>query len=280
MTLDAPRGGPGFLRAAVRIFDVSVGEMLWSRRTVFMALVVGAPVVIALVFRGLELAGLPPLRVNGVRVAGPTIFGILVWLLYLRFIVPVLGAFYGTSLIADEVEDKTITYLFTRPIPRGAVAMGKYLAYLACTGLVVLPSVVVVYFLVVPIAGGSIAAAFPSLVRDVALLALGLVAYGAFFAFIGARLKRPLLFGLGFAFGWESAVLVLPGYFKRLTIAYYLQALVPHAAPQDGLAGFLQSFFRDQPSAFASVAALIAIAVLFLAWTARTMARREYVLEQ
>ena len=68
---------------------------------------------------------------------------------------PVLGVFYGTSLIADEVEDKTITYLFTRPIPRGAVLVGKYLAYLACTVFVVLPSVMLVYLLVVPIAAAS-----------------------------------------------------------------------------------------------------------------------------
>ncbi len=58
-------------------------------------------------------------------------FGLMIWVFYLRFIVPVLGVFYGTSLMADEVEDKTITYLFTRPIPRGAVLVGKYLAYLA-----------------------------------------------------------------------------------------------------------------------------------------------------
>ena len=57
----------------------------------------------------------------------------MIWMLFLRFIVPVLGVFYGTALMADEVEDKTITYLFTRPIPRGAVLVGKYLAYLACT---------------------------------------------------------------------------------------------------------------------------------------------------
>ena len=50
---------------------------------------------------------------------GPAIFGMMIWVFYLRFTVPVLGVFYGTSLIADEVEDKTITYLFTRPIPRG-----------------------------------------------------------------------------------------------------------------------------------------------------------------
>ena len=80
----------------------------------------------------------------------------MIWLLFLRFIVPVLGVFYGTSLIADEVEDKTITYLFTRPIRRSAVLVGKYLAYLVCTTLVVLPGVMLVYFLIVPF--GQIAA--------------------------------------------------------------------------------------------------------------------------
>ena len=59
------------------------------------------------------------------------------------------------------------------------------------------------------------------------MLALGLAAYGAVFACVGARLKRPLVVGLVFAFGWEPAVLLFPGYLKRLTVAYYLQALVP-----------------------------------------------------
>ena len=98
----------------------------------------------------------------------------MIWFLYIPFIIPVLGVFYGTSLIADEVDDKTITYLFVRPIPRGAVLIGKYLAYVVCTTLLVLPSVVLVYFLFVPIGGGSIGAAFPALVTDLGLLALGL----------------------------------------------------------------------------------------------------------
>src|SRR4051812_46911315 len=119
-----------FASATLRIFDVAVGQLLWSRRTVFMALAAGGPVVLAIVFRALDLFGVSALRVNGVRVGGPVIFGGMIWLLYLKFVVPVLGAFYGTSLVADEVEDRTITYLFTRPIPRGAIIVGKYLAYL------------------------------------------------------------------------------------------------------------------------------------------------------
>ena len=133
--------------SAMRVFDLSLGEMLWSRRTIFMALVVGLPVLLSLVVRVLHDARRADLRVNNTTVTGPSIFGLMIWVFFVRFSVPVLGVFYGTALIADEVEDKTITYLFTRPIPRGAVLLGKYLAYLACTVFVVLPSVVLVWLL-------------------------------------------------------------------------------------------------------------------------------------
>ena len=138
------------------------------------------------------------------------IFGLMIWAFFVRFSVPVLGVFYGTSLMADEVEDKTITYLFTRPIPRGAVLVGKYLAYLACTVFVVLPAVVIVWLLIVPI-GGSLGASFVDLAKDLGVLALGLAVYGAVFALIGAALKRPLLVGLIFVFGWEIAGHGAPG---------------------------------------------------------------------
>jgi ABC-type transport system involved in multi-copper enzyme maturation permease subunit len=267
-----------FWGAARRVFDLSLGEMLWSRRTIFMALVVGGPVLLALIVRALDVFGMTALRVNGRAVGGIGVFGVMIWMLFLRFIVPVLAVFYGTALMADEVEDKTLTYLFTRPIPRGAVLVGKYLAYLACTALVVLPAVMLVYFLVVPFR--DVAGTFPSLVTDLSLLALGLVVYGALFAFVGAFFKRPLVIGLVFTFGWEPTVMVLPGSLKQLTIAYYLQALVPHAMPTDGLTSLLQGFFRETPSVQISLFWLILYAAIFLWLATRAVERREYVLEQ
>jgi ABC-2 type transport system permease protein len=269
---------PSLVTAARRVFELSFGEMLWSRRTIFMALVVGGPVILALVFRVIESLGMPALRVNGARVAGSSIFGVMMWMLYIRFIVPVLGVFYGTALMADEVEDKTLTYLFTRPIPRGAVLLGKYLAYLACTSLVVLPSVMLTYFLVVPFA--EVGATFRSLVLDLGILALGLAVYGAVFAFVGTWLKRPLVVGLVFAFGWEQVAMVLPGYLRQFTVAHWLQALVPHALPTDNALSVLQSFFRQAPAATTSVGWLAVILVVFLWLAMRLVARREYVLEQ
>jgi ABC-2 type transport system permease protein len=268
---------PGYITSALRIFDLSLSEMLWSRRSIFMALIVGAPVVIALILRVLVGLGLP--LFENPRATGPAIFGLMIWVLYLRFTVPVLGVFYGTSLMADEVEDKTITYLFVRPIRRGSVLLGKYLAYMACTVFVVLPSVMLVYLLVVPIKG-SLGGSFIDLLKDLALLALGLAAYGAVFAFVGAKFKRPLLVGLIFIFGWEQTVLWFPGYMKKFTVAFYLQGLVPHAMPNDGIVSLLQGIFRESPTLLGSLMALALIWAVFLAAGAWVVERREYVLDQ
>ena len=281
--MTAPRANrPAVLASALRIFDLSLGQMLWSRRSVFLAVLVGGPAVLAAAIRLATI--LEHLFVHAGKssqLGGETLFGMMIWLLYVHVIVPVLGVFYGTALIADEVDDKTITYLFTRPIRRSAVLIGKYLSYLACTILLVLPSVIAVYFLVVPINGGSIGRSFPLLLADLGVLAAGLIAYGAVFALVGARLKRPLVIGLVFAFGWEPGVLLVPGYLKRATVAYYLQGLVPHKMPVDTTAiSILTRIFDPFPSITTSLACLAVMTAIALWWASRTVEAREYVLEQ
>jgi ABC-type transport system involved in multi-copper enzyme maturation permease subunit len=268
------------MASAMRIFDLSLGQMLWSRRSVFLGVLLGGPVLLAVVLRIIDSLHTAGFKINGAAVGGSAVFGLMIWLLFIRFIVPVLGVFYGTALIADEVEDKTITYLFTRPIPRRAVLLGKYFAYLACTVLLVLPSVMLMFFLIVPTGGGSIGGAFPSLLADLAMLAIGLAAYGAVFALVGARLKRPLVVGLVFAFGWEPAVLLFPGYLKRLTVAYYMQALVTHEMPQDSAVSVLLQVFHEVPSVTTSLLCLAAVIGVTLWLAGRAVEDREYVLEQ
>jgi hypothetical protein len=146
--------------------------------------------------------------------------------------------------------------------------------------LLVLPSATIDYFLIVPLGRGSIGAEFPTLLADLGMLAAGLAAYGAVFAFIGARFKRPLVMGLVFALGWEPVILVFPGYLKRLTVAYYLQALVPHAMPAESSITSLLQAFVEVPTLASSLAglAVITLGALWVAGT--TVDRREYVLDQ
>lgn len=284
----AASAAPAFGTAALRVFDLGLGQMLWSRRTVFMALVAGGPVLIAALLR--TLASLPIFeegagRIGGrpVSLDGPDVFGLMIWTFYLRFTVPVLGVFYGTALIGDEVEERTITWLFTRPVARGGVLAGKYLAYLVCTAVVVLPSVMLVYFLVVPLLGGSIGRNFPVLLLDLGLIGAGLAVYGAVFALVGVWFRRPLLTGLVFVFGWEPVVVVLPGYLKYLSVAYYLQGLAPHAMPRGDALSVIQALLTSVQTplgAWANLAALACIWVVAAAAALRVVERREYVVGQ
>jgi len=274
-----PHAAPGFFYSALRVFDLSLGQMLWSRRTIFMLLVVGVPVFMAVVIRLIDAMSGSTMQVNGVAMDGPAIFGMMIWIFFLRFSVPVLSIFYGTALIADEVEDKTITFLFTRPIPRGAVLVGKYLAFLMSTLLIVLPSVIIVWLLIVPLRG-SLGASFIDLVKDLLILAAGFAVYGAFFAWVGAKFKRPLMIALFFVFAWENAAMLFPGYMRRFTIAHYLQGLVPHAMPADSAVSLLQSVFHEVPTLGTALVSLAVIGAVFLWLAARTVERKEYVLEQ
>jgi ABC-type transport system involved in multi-copper enzyme maturation permease subunit len=274
----APR--TSFATAVARIFDLSLGEMIWSRRTILLLLLVGAPIVLAVVIRLLTSASaFGAMHVNGVAVGGRAIFDVMVGRLFVRFVVPVLGILYGTALIADEVEDRTITYLFTRPIAREAVLVGKYVAYLVCTILFALPAVLIVYFVLVPTT--EIGATFLGLLLDLGLIAIGLAVYGALFAWVGARLKRPLVIGLLFIFGWEPVVMIVPGYLRHFTVAYYLEALAPFTvAPDSSAMSLLQSLLPSAgPGVAASLLILAGILLVSLALAGRAVANREYILE-
>jgi ABC-2 type transport system permease protein len=143
----------------------------------------------------------------------------------------------------------------------------------------VLPSVMIVYFMLVPFS--DVARSFPALVTDLGLMAVGIAAYGALFTMVGAWMKRPLVVGLVFIFGWEQFAMLMPGYLRRFTIAYYLQALVPHAMPADeSVTSLLQSVFAENLPAPMSLLVLVAITVVSLILAMRIIERKEYVLEQ
>ncbi|HTV00834.1 MAG TPA: hypothetical protein VMF13_09865, partial [Luteitalea sp.] len=84
-----------------------------------------------------------------------------------------------------------------------------------------------------------------------------------------------------FVFAWEPAILLIPGYLRRFTVAYYLQGLVPQAMPtDDSTVSLLTSLFREFPSVPMSLAWLTVITGVTLFLAMRTVGQREYVLEQ
>jgi ABC-type transport system involved in multi-copper enzyme maturation permease subunit len=258
-----------FLRAARAVFDLSLEGMVWSRRSLLMVLLLGLPAPLALIFRTF-ITRLPP------RVGAVDFYGVVIAFYYVRNALPLAALFYATALIADEVEGKTITYLLTRPIQRVGVLAGKFAAYLVTTLALALPAVVVTFFLLTTIRGWTgVGALVPELFRDMGVVVLTLVTYGAFFTLMGVLLRRPVIPGLLFLFVWELLANA-PGYLPRFTITAYLRSLIHHRPPDEGLA---EIFAQVLPTALC-LEAVGGMIVVFLAGAAWIFSTREYVLDQ
>jgi ABC-2 type transport system permease protein len=259
-----------FFPAARGIFTLSLDGMVWSRRSLMMAVGLGLPVVFAIVYRVVLAAKLQQ------HVSGFELYGITIAFFYVRWALPLAALFYATALIADEVEGKTLTYLLTRPIRRSAILAGKYAAYLVTTLVLTLPAAVMTFFLLATARGWSgIGAAVPDLFRDLGVMALALAVYGAFFTLLGVSLRRPVIPGLLFLFVWELLA-NLPGYLPRVTITAWLRSLVRHRPAQEGVS---EIFGQVLPAAL-SLEVLAGMLVALLAGAIWIFSTREYVMEQ
>ncbi|MCJ7682576.1 MAG: ABC transporter permease [Candidatus Aminicenantes bacterium] len=209
------------------------------------------------------------------RLEGIYIFSNIIVALYLQFLVLILALFFGTSICSEEVEGKTLTYLTTRPVPKAALLLGKYAAY---TLLIVLMMAVgvVLSFLILNAEGLTDLSRWSILFRDLGVLTLGLVCYTAFFTFIGTFLKRSILFGLIFSFGWENVIQYFPGSTQRFVIAHYIKSLLP--SPATGRFSFLLFQLEPTPPGTAVVVLLVLTAV-FLALACLIFTNKEYILE-
>lgn len=259
-----------FARAARAVFDLSLDGMVFSRRSLLMALLVAAPVLFAILYRVLSAThGTPPL-------GPPDLYALMVAVYWVRNVLPLAALFYATSLVADEVEGRTLTYLLTRPLTRASIFAGKFAAYLATTLTLALPAAVVTFFVLMTApAAPPLGSVVGDLLRDLGVMLLALVAYGALFGLVGVLLKRPVIPGLLFLYGWELLA-NLPGYLPRFTLTAWLRSLIRHRPAEEGIAGLFQQVLpADQ-----ALLVLIGVSLLLLGAAAWIFSSREYVLEQ
>ena len=268
MKRDASRPLP-FAEGARRVFDLALEGMIWSRRSLLMAILLGLPALFAVLYRALAASKGSP------GTSPDELYGYIVALYSVRNVVPLAALFYATALIADEVEGKTLTYLLTRPVPRASILAGKFAAYIATTLSLALPATVVTFFVLASAPGSEgVAAHVGDLFRDLAVIALALLSYGALFTLLGVVLRRPVIPGLLFLFVWELTA-NLPGYMPRLTLTAYLRSLLRHRVAEDSVLGMPIEVLPGP----LCLAALGLSSAAFLGAALWIFSTREYVLE-
>lgn len=180
------------------------------------------------------------------------------------------SAIFTTAIVSQEVEQKTIVYLLTRPVSRPKLLLVRYVA-----------SVIVVAVIGIIAAILTSAGAYhglsgnPLLASDMLALVFGAAAYGAIFLFVSLLFNRALIICLLYAFGWETAIPNMPGEMYRLSTASYLQGIAEH--PSEGnnkalalLSGTAGDNVLSRGAATTTLAVVIVVALVLSAiWFTR-----------
>ncbi len=238
-------------------------------KTRVFALLGGIPVVIAVLVRVLAAGRADDLA---------AVFSELLMVFFVTFYIVILSLFYGTSIVAEELEGRTLPYLTSRPLSKAGIFLGKYAAYTALMFIMVAASLAVSYFIM---NGHRLADAdlYLTFLKYAGVLGLGLLAYTAFFAFLGTFLKRAILVGIMFGFGWENVIQYFPGSTQKFSLVHYLKSLLPRQPAAGGKFSVL--LFRLEPTApLTAVVSLVLITAVFVGlgcWLFRT---KEYLFEE
>lgn len=198
--------------------------------------------------------------------------GIYFFLLYAQAVSLLLALFYGTSVLGDELDGKTVTYLFTRPTPRWQFVLGKYLgivlALVPPTGLSLLAS-----WLCLGGIGG---------IRLFAALLVGttgaLMVYNALFVLFGFLIpRRAMITALLYGIFVELFLSFIPAVVNEFTITYHLRSLVVAMLDIEIPREVARMVGGSSP--LGAVLALLAIAAGSLGLSSWLAARAEYVVK-
>ena len=214
---------------------------------------------------------------------GLKVFSQMVRYMYIDVIVPVLSLFFACMVIGEDVESETISYLMTRPIPRSALVLGKYGAFLIISVSIIVSSTALTFAASTALSGLSFSGNHLTLLLEyIGVELLALIGYGAFCMLLGAMLKRPVVVGIAIIFGWQRVATIVPGLIDFFTIKKYVYLLlnkvggsqIAITVKNTALADFQKK--EVLITATKSGMTLLLIAFVFLAVTTFVVRRREY----
>lgn len=144
--------------------------------------------------------------------------------LILSFFLPIITMLYGSSLIREEIEDKSITMVVLAPLHRILVYLSYYFAVILTVSLFMIGITTTSFITFFGITGFS-RDAFALYTNMVLLTVLGTVVYSALYLLVSLLTKHPLYFGLPYAFLWEWLIGSFPGQIHKITVKHYLRSI-------------------------------------------------------
>jgi ABC-2 type transport system permease protein len=256
------------------LLALSLRQMLDGRRVWLLGLLLSLPVLLLLAVRLASGFSAPPEHADLIQ-------AIFLYLLYPQSMVILVALLYGSSLLAAEIEGKTLVYLITRALPRWKVLLAKVLSTALAVAAASLASATL----------GFAVAGLPLGARLWGALAASTVAasfvYTAIFALLGlVAPRRAIPIGLIYAFLVELLLALVPALVNEATASYYLRSLAFQIAelPVERLGSSAESATLLRIFGGAdlgqSLVALACITAVALGASALLMHRREWPLSE
>jgi ABC-2 type transport system permease protein len=199
------------------IFVLTVRQLAGSRRIWLVLGLVSLPLLAGLLFQVADATATPDEFADDVT-----------RVMLASAVLPLVMLMLGTAAFGNEVGDRTLVYLVTKPIARWRIVAPKLLATVAVGGIpVALGGALAITVIERGDGGGALA-------TGAGLLA-GAAAYAAIFTWAGLATRHALLIGLVYVFIWEAALAAYLDGIRFLSVRRYTLALV-HALDDSRLA--------------------------------------------
>jgi ABC-2 type transport system permease protein len=190
------------------VFTLTVRQLAGSRRIWLVLGLVGLPLLAALLFTVADSSSTPAEFADDITRT-----------LIASVILPLVTLLLATAAFGNEVGDRTLVYLTTKPVARWRIFVPKLLATLVVGGI----PIAVSGFLAIALVEQSLTRG--ALATGIGLFA-GTAAYAAIFTWAGLATRHALLIGLVYVFIWEAALAAYLDGIRFLSIRRYTLALV------------------------------------------------------
>ncbi len=171
-----------------------------------------------------------------------------VFAIFLTFLLPLWSLSFATEALGGERESNSLVWLLTRPLPRPAIYLAKFVALLPWSlGLNIGG------FGLLCLAAGEPGRTAFRLFWPAVLWAT--LAFSSLFYLMGAFFRRPAVVAIVYAFFLEVIFGNMPGFLKRISIGFYTRCMMFEAAQDYGLQ-------PERPEIFLPVSGSMALAVL------------------
>jgi ABC-2 type transport system permease protein len=259
-----PRGFP--LSAVGALFWLTIRQHCRARRLFILSALFLLPAVIAIVARYLQAS---PVR------------DVEFWLVFTilpQGLVPLSALLYASGMIQDEIEEQTLTYLLTRPLPKWTIYLAKFFAtFVVTTALAGVFTLITYLAIYVGLPDTSLETVLDRTGKTIVLLTVALFAYCSVFGLLSLIVKRSLVAGVAYVVVFESVLANIDFAVRHLTVMYYFRVLASrwmHLKYDDWALNL-----KEAPGSTECLLTLLAASLVFIVLGTLSFSTREFRLK-